>query len=31
MIHLEAPNVPSRFTPSVNAVFRSMNDAMHLR
>jgi hypothetical protein len=31
LIHLEAPEAKSRFTPSVNAVFRSLNDAMHLR
>jgi len=30
VIHLETRSNPSRFSPSVNAVFRSLNDAMHL-
>jgi hypothetical protein len=31
LIPLEPPELPSRFTRSVKAVFRSLNDAMHLR
>lgn len=31
LTHLERPGAQTRFTCSVNAVFRSLNDALHLR